>query len=513
MKKIYHLLIMLILLLSLVACNNDTNEEQNDENKEEVINYPYLSTDKYSYKIGETIIVDHFTTDTDDIIGLSEYGKETSAKYLINKRLIETTEQITFPTKKLSPGDYTLFLCDGSLYETVYSLDIHIYGDDDTNYKIDSANFISSNNDIMKLSIEIKTPHIKELTYKLYWAKDNKRLDNYMAIKTVVSKDKESFVIDFNENMFMPNEANQIEVRVVEGLSESYFLNVDDTIKLPISEYLFTFNAMSDLHIQSLRDSMVFNGHLKTGLKDIYNSNSKAIFVVGDVVNMGDKENYDYFHSILNEEYVEGAQPIYYSVGNHEYMYHKTIEEALELFNTSFNYDKHYYSVEINGYKFIMLGSETVAPAGVMTQQQIDWFKSEMEKTDNNKPTFVFIHQGFKDTVAGTLNTELGQVDYGFGSNTKQLRAILKEYPNAFVFSGHSHYTLEEYKTTLYGNGLDATFINCGAMAYLNANGQEDIGGAESYYVDVYEDYIVLRGKEFVYDRWIASAQFIFKLK
>jgi hypothetical protein len=193
-------------------------------------------------------------------------------------------------------------------------------------------------------------------------------------------------------------------------------------------------------------------------------------------------------------------------------MYQKNMNEALNLFKEQFNYDNHYYSVEINGYKFIILGSDDINSLGKMNTIQINWLKNELSNTNKNMPTFIFMHQGLKDTVAGTLETEFGQLDYGFSSARESLRDILKDYPNAIVFSGHSHYTLEEYQAVLYGGGNDASFGNCGAISYLNANGLEDVGGSEGYYVEVYEDYILLRGREFVYNKWIAGAQFVFPL-
>ena len=245
------------------------------------------------------------------------------------------------------------------------------------------------------------------------------------------------------------------------------------------------------------------------GLRDIYSSNSEAIFIVGDTINMSAESDYLFYKSILEEEKTNSAKMIYYALGNHEYMYQSNIVDALNLFKEQLNLENHYYSVDIEGCKFIVLGSDDITPLGKMNSIQFQWLKQELADTNKNTPTFIFLHQPLKDTVAGSLETLFGQQDYGFSSSREALRDLLKNYPNATVFSGHSHYTLEEYQTVLYGNGSDATFVNCGSMAYLCNLDSKDIGGSEGYYVEVYEDYILLRGKEFVYNKWIAGAQFI----
>ena len=473
--------------------------------------YTCITTDKTTYSINEKITVYLHNTESSDLLAITEYGKEPNNQFILLKRQVkDTTEQVFNPSKLNGAGDYTIFLYKNS--EGVIDLiDIHIDDEDTNNYKISNATIDVSSNNLSSM-ITVNTVNTNELTYRLYWAKDGNRLTDYMAIKTLKSSNLDTFNIELPNNLYMPNEANQIEIAVVEGVTESYFINLEDKLTLPESKYLFTFNAVSDLHIQSKSSSTLFNAHLKRALKDIYSSDSLAIFAVGDIINNSEESNYEYFKSLLEEVKTPNAKDIYYAVGNHEYMYQTDMNIALGMFKEQFGLDCHYYSVELNGYKFIVLGSDDISSYGVMNSIQIEWLRSELAKTDKNKPTFIFMHQGLKDTVAGTLETELGQQDHGFGSSRNTLRSILKNYPNAVVFTGHSHYSLEEYKTFSYGNGLDASFANCGSMAYLNGYNTEDLGGSEGYYVEVYEDYILLRGKEFIYDKWIGGAQFYIPL-
>ena len=60
----------------------------------------------------------------------------------------------------------------------------------------------------------------------------------------------------------------------------------------------------------------------------------------------------------------------------------------------------------------------------------------------------------------------------------------------------------------LYGQGKDATFVNTAAVSYLWSDDDTAVDGAEGYYVEVYEDYILLKGREYTNGDWCAAAQF-----
>ena len=60
----------------------------------------------------------------------------------------------------------------------------------------------------------------------------------------------------------------------------------------------------------------------------------------------------------------------------------------------------------------------------------------------------------------------------------------------------------------LYGQGKDATFVNTAAVSYLWSDDDTAVDGSEGYYVEVYEDYILLKGREYTNRDWCAAAQF-----
>lgn len=75
---------------------------------------------------------------------------------------------------------------------------------------------------------------------------------------------------------------------------------------------------------------------------------------------------------------------------------------------------------------------------GYYSDKQINWLKEEMAKAQKmtQKTDFRILHQHIKETVYGSH--EWGTQD------SAKINAVLKEYPQAITFSGHSHYPLDD---------------------------------------------------------------------
>ena len=526
MNRIKIIVLVLFVSFILLACGNDDEKEGiigetvNEETGLEetpLSTYPYLEVEKEVYKLGDEIKVNLFNYTDCSKVCLTEYGREPSANHELSYKKITDADHVFIKTERLKTGgEYTLWLIGPEFHQYLYTVDIHIDDDDENDYGITNAEFKCVLPDTSQEGyvegynrILVCTNQNKKLTYRLYWCRDGKRLNDYMALKTVES-DKNNFTIELHDNLFKPAEANQIEIAVIEGVSTSYYLDIENMLNLEEAKYEFTFNAISDLHIQSRNDSMLFNAHLKKTLNIIYNSNSKGIFAVGDLINFGKEKEYQFLQTIIESVENKNNIALYPAIGNHEYMYFATYEEPLGYFKKYHKLDSHYYSVEIEGYKFIVLGTDTISNYGVMNNEQLNWLEGELDSVDDNNPVFIMLHQPLKDTVDGTLNTKYGQTDYGFMQSNDKLREIFKKHPNAFIFTGHSHHTLDGDLPVLYTND-DATFINCGSNSYLTqyvgSEHQNEIGGAEGLFVEVYDAYVLIRGKEFCYNKWVANCQ------
>ena len=542
MKKIISFLLLLVLIFSLNACGDSdsnnaedvqtpsvTEPQTNVENPStEVVdlndgyqnsfvqtetNYQHIELDKEIYSLTDDLVINIFDAATTDFVAVfdmnGEPGGPGTSHYKRNK--VSGKTQITFSIESMGliPGEYCVCLYQNGtmfLYDRVV---FKVSDGDATDYQVENAKLNFTNTNGYRTSSVTITPSAdKELTYKFYWAKDGVRLDGYSYIDTVVKKSSKQFTVNFKDNMYMPRDANQVEIYVLEGTSTSYFIDVDSSFELKKSKYLFNFQVFSDIH--SDIDEKAWNSHFKTALIDVMrlSGNSSAIFAVGDLTNFGSQTCYELLDKTLTEYIPEDGPKFYAALGNHEYQYYtsKGFETARDYYFDQIGINSIYYSVEIEGLKFIVLGSESLDKAGYMSEEQLNWFKNEMSKVDKNKPTFVFFHQPFANTLSGM---DSGLEAGGFENVREEMMTILKEHPNTYAFSGHTHMTYETDKTAVFGKGKDANYVNTGAIAYLNDLNYNEIVGSLGLFVEVYEDYVMINGRNFYTGEWVSEALFV----
>ena len=403
MKKIISLLLILVTVFALVSCNKDETPVENEkeptvtkeetvvvtptpelhptkeetkivtpiptleETKEEIyyknpfepLDYglAYINLDKKVYNLDDEIIVNIFNADSSDYIAVYDIDKEPGNGLHHKKTKVSDKTSITYSVSdlKLEPGEYAMYLYQNkSMW--VFDRVVFKVSDGDTNdYQIASATFTASNeNRVRTSSLTINTSSQKELTYRIYWAKDGQRLTEYSYLAKVVKGNVDSFTIKFNQNMIMPDEANEIEVDVLEGNSASYFLKVDDTLKLEQSRYLYNFQVLTDIHVNNdLTRYSFWNSHLYNTLLDIkcLSGNTSGIFTVGDNTDMGSSTHYDLMFDTIKKVFGNDAPHMYFAMGNHDYMYFSEdmggMDEAIEYFIDRTNMQKNYYSLVI----------------------------------------------------------------------------------------------------------------------------------------------------------------------
>lgn len=505
MKK-YLLIILLLFTIICASCNTN--------NKAEVIDG--FSINKYVFEETENIIVKTSDYGKGYYIGIfninSEPGKSGGYR---KKALNDEDKEYIFKVSDLrGSGEYNIFLYQKTTNVIVKKEVIKILTSDTNDYKITNASYFSSTNDGVNTSgVKITPTTIANdgLTYRLYWANNNQRLKDYEAIKVVQINSQKEFEVKFNDCMFTPSEATQIEVEVFEGRSTSYFLDIDDSLKLPSSNYLFNFQVMSDVHLDNEYSFNHHANHLTSAINEIksLSDKTKGVFFVGDLSNFGNDGNYEFLTKMFNKLNPDNELNINFIIGNHECQYYDSFAIAKEKFLNFAKRDKVYTSIEIEGIKFIFLGQESVTTHGQMTNEQVEWFEKEIEKTDKSKPTFIFMHQPLSDTVNGSFS---GQGNSGMGNVSSKLKSILKKYPNAYMFSGHSHRTPDLEQTAVYGKGANATFVNTGSLGYLLGLNDEEIGGSSGLFVEVYSDYIVIKARNFLDEKWYGSSQYVFPI-
>lgn len=290
-----------------------------------------------------------------------------------------------------------------------------------------------------------------------------------------------------------------------------------DTVASGSNRLLLSFFLLSDAHISNGVSTMTDKLH--SALKDISSFESPVDTIVfgGDVTDIGREQDYKLLRKILDDYKLP---PLYANMGNHDYYgiwinskgewstetkpNGNTDAMARERFMKFFGYkDKPYKDVWINDVQLIMMSQETymeekpeVGEGAWYSDEQLAWLENMMKAHENGKPAFVFIHQPLP---APDMDGRTHQL-----IRAKEFRAILKPYKNVFVLSGHTH---RNFATENHYNTQNSFhwFNNASVGKTRNANNSNI---AQGMYVQIYNNEVVVRGREFSNQTWIESAKY-----
>ncbi len=287
------------------------------------------------------------------------------------------------------------------------------------------------------------------------------------------------------------------------------------------SEKQFSFWVISDLHSGNW-DGFFQQPKIRAALTDIQETdpNTSAIITNGDNVESNIDGCWEQLVKAINDT-IGNSIPMYFTIGNHELKYEEqgTYGEKIERYLKYTNSvsaeptDSVYYAHKINGQYFIHLGSQTQTQNGHadLHQDQLDWLKGALKRAkQEGTRAYVFIHQPLKNTVSGTLEN-LNQNWNGVVQDS-ELREILDSYPNVLVFSGHTHINLECVQPALLGGKDKPSYFNdaaIGKMVSMVNNTSADYEGSQGLCVEVYNDKILVKGRDFSNKQWISAAQFV----
>ncbi len=253
---------------------------------------------------------------------------------------------------------------------------------------------------------------------------------------------------------------------VVDGYKEIPPYSDDDPIVANEGSKL-NFVVWGDPQISSLsplRSARVFRAHT-----DILSSKTvfDALVLVGDITEYGKRKEYKMMAQFMRR--MQNKVDRFFAVpGNHDIRIRdfKSQVKQFASFMASVQNgvpnpeDRYWFSSEVKGYKFIMLGSDRNTFEGsYISGKQLNWLDSELKNSDKSKPVFVFNHQPLKNTN-GLPKTFLGRGKWrgSVGWDSDKLRAVFEKYNNVIYITGHLHYCTSEY-----------TYEDCGSFKAINA--------------------------------------------
>jgi len=179
-----------------------------------------------------------------------------------------------------------------------------------------------------------------------------------------------------------------------------------------------------------------------------------------------------------------GGLTLVTAMGNHDIQSYKDYDRYTALTGNAPN--KHYV---VNGYHFISVApganGATLDPAtgrpSAMARTNYRyvraWLRAELEKAvaaDPKRPVFVLVHVPVRGTIYVSNewgNAELG--DYAYGAEPCDGKSVFDDFPQAVVFSGHTHIPNNTPRSIWQRRG-GFTAVNAPPFAYLEMeNGVE----------------------------------------
>lgn len=257
-----------------------------------------------------------------------------------------------------------------------------------------------------------------------------------------------------------------------------------------------SFAAIADTHLVDNEGSTV---NLNNFFEDIRNSAEKfdAFLMAGDIAEYGKKKEYKRFFKVIDEN-VNVFPYIFLTMGNHDVrlQYKRNQKIIMDKVNEYLKINtkgKSFYSYDVNGYTFIVIGTEKrVLEKAHITEEQMEFLDRELARgTKDNKPVFVMCHQAFAETHGLPEVWKTGDM----GEQSDQVRAIMEKYKNVIFINGHLHGGVFE-KTFEYLN-KEKNVCSLSVPGYRKENnfGIRDCG--VGYYAEVYDDKIIFTARDF----------------
>lgn len=271
----------------------------------------------------------------------------------------------------------------------------------------------------------------------------------------------------------------------------------------PVGKRLYSFGALSDIHVGDLTSSEDFQIALEYLSKE-----TDFICISGDMIHNNNTDQPVEYKRIVD---TYATVPVYACAGNHDAGYFYPIENNI----ASYTGYPLYYSVTHGEDVFIFVGNATANDGQLFTKAELQWLYETLE-ANRNKRCFLFQHVRPQDGCGNTL----GLYTYDIWGGTEQtvFESLLRHYPNIVFFHGHSHlkFDLQQYSDIA---NLDKQFgcwsvhipslsVPRGVSSLLNPSLTYLTAESEGYVVDVYDNGVHLRGRNFVNEEFLPIASY-----
>lgn len=271
----------------------------------------------------------------------------------------------------------------------------------------------------------------------------------------------------------------------------------------------YSFGAISDVHLGYNTSEEDFARALT------YFSNEEKVSFVGisgDLTAEATDEQYQLYKDIV-EQYA--TIPVYEITGNHDTESYRG--SNVSSFISEYIGNPIYYSFEHGGDLFIMLGIEQEKRGAMLPEGSMQWLYETLE-SNRDKRCFIFVHPYINNSSGDP--SDLYGFDMWAYEEEEMFMSLLDHYSNVTLFHGHSHIEFALQNVAPETNIDTAHGYNSIHIPSISVPRTGEIGSGESvmfnylteesegYVVDVYQNGIILRGRDFVGEKFLPIAHY-----
>lgn len=383
--------------------------------------------------------------------------------------------------------------------------------------KINGEIVFQLENTTIKLSFTDKTIKVISDTtgsYDFYYANDNGIISDYDRLFSFNLKaNVTSSYTYLNSFNIAPYNATKIAVcksgttKILSSSSlPSQFLFDSSTY----GNKLYSFGALSDVHIDGDgSDERSSASDFSRALK-FFNSNASLVAISGDLSCESGYNELSLFKDLVD---TNATIPVYASRGNHDCRY------SISNFET-YTGGSLYFEQSYNNDKFIFLGmnAENYGDS-CFTTEELDWLETKLESYKNQR-VFLFFHV-FMPNTCGNINNLYPWSGLNTSSSiVSRFVTMMTNYKNVIYFSGHSHleFACQRFgaNANIFSDGTTCHRVHIPSCAAprkndtgtSSSNTYQYNAGSQGYLVDVYENCIVLRGRDFIKGKYLPIANY-----
>ncbi len=311
------------------------------------------------------------------------------------------------------------------------------------------------------------------------------------------------------DNMLLDTLIAKIAYKIFVGIFALYCSAFGGTVYTPSTEAPIVAPDNANLTFAAIADPQVSNymyerfTYFEGASKDLRNAKGlDMMLIAGDVAENGCADEYQLFYDHLG-----GLDMRYIAcVGNHDIRL-RLYSQSKARFNSFVNAlngdksaDSFHHSETVNGYKFIVLGSDrTEFEESYLSDEQLEWLDRELD-AQNGALTFVMVHQPLKDThgLPDVWNSPVDSAG-SIGAQSDALREILANRKNVIFITGHEHTGFGRYT---YEKIENFHSVNLPSLCCNNADGENNNHGLGCI-VEVYDSHVLFRARDMLKGEWL----------